>query len=100
MSNKEDIKFLDDNEIELVINSKFYKLMSLIKMGAVVAAKKEDINNSDQDWNDVRFAQMYQQGFKDGLQHATELRRKYYRRLITDWVTTTEGSQGSQGDSF
>lgn len=83
MSNKEDIKFLDDNEIELVINSKFYKLMSLI-------AEKEDLNNSHQDWNDVRFAQMYRQGFIDGLEHATELRRKYYLGLITDWVTTTE----------
>ena len=66
MSNKEDIKFLDDNEIELVINSKFYKLMSLI-------AEEEDLNNSRQDWNDVRFAQMYQQGFKNGLEHALRL---------------------------
>ena len=66
MSNKEDIKFLDGNEIELVINSKFYKLMSLI-------AEEEDLNNSRQDWNDVRFAQMYQQGFKNGLEHALRL---------------------------
>ena len=66
MSNKKDIKSLDDNEIELVINSKFYKLMSLI-------AEKEDLNNSHQDWNDVRFAQMYQQGFKNGLEHALRL---------------------------
>ena len=66
MSNKEDIKFPNDNEIELVINSKFYKLMSLI-------AEEEDLNNSHQDWNDVRFAQMYQQGFKDGLEHALRL---------------------------
>ncbi len=68
-----EIKFPNDNEIELVINSNFYKLMSLIKMGAVVTAKKEDLNNSHQDWNDVRFAQMYQQGFKDGLEHALRL---------------------------
>ena len=40
-----EIKFPNDNEIELVINSNFYKLMSLIKTGAVVTAKKEDLNN-------------------------------------------------------
>ena len=66
MNDKEEFKFPNDNEIELVINSKFYKLMSLI-------AEKEDLNNSHQDWSDVRFPQMYQQGFKNGLEYALRL---------------------------